>query len=66
MKIWWQSGTPLHRLHDYRTSLSAHLDIPFGDLGIDFTEVLKGFSDSNQMTETFIRSAAALRRREPR
>ena len=183
MKIWWQSSTPIHRLHDYRNALSAHLEsvkrpdteihisgvddgsmdlhfnavvamnsygsggvlnkiiqaadqgydavaigcfldpamqearelvpipvfglgeasilmacmyghkfsgvafhakqsqyydrkafeyglasrhVPFGDLGIDFTEVLKGFSDSNQMTETFIRSAAALRRREPR
>ena len=26
MKIWWQSGTPIHRLHDYRTSLSTHLE----------------------------------------
>ena len=26
MKIWWQSSTPIHRLHDYRTALSAHLD----------------------------------------
>jgi allantoin racemase len=28
--------------------------IPFGDLGIDFTEVQKGFSDPRQMTERFI------------
>lgn len=26
MKIWWQSSTPIHRLHDYRTALSAHLE----------------------------------------
>jgi Asp/Glu/hydantoin racemase len=26
MKIWWQSSTPIHRLHDYRNALSAHLD----------------------------------------
>src|ERR1035437_1349490 len=26
MKIWWQSSTPIHRLHDYRTTLTAHLD----------------------------------------
>lgn len=25
-KIWWQSSTPIHRLHDYRTALAAHLD----------------------------------------
>ena len=26
MKIWWQSSTPIHRLHDYRNALSAHLE----------------------------------------
>ncbi len=26
MKIWWQSSTAIHRLHDYRTTLAAHLD----------------------------------------
>ncbi len=26
MKIWWQSSTPIHRLHDYRNTLAAHLD----------------------------------------
>lgn len=26
MKIWWQSSTPIHRLDDYRTALSAHLE----------------------------------------
>ncbi len=26
MKIWWQSSTPIHRLHDYRTTLSGHLN----------------------------------------
>jgi allantoin racemase len=26
MKIWWQSSTPIHRLHDYRNTLSEHLD----------------------------------------
>lgn len=26
MKIWWQSSTPIHRLHDYRTTLSEHLN----------------------------------------
>lgn len=25
MKIWWQSSTPIHRLHDYRSTLSDHL-----------------------------------------
>jgi Asp/Glu/hydantoin racemase len=26
MKIWWQSSTPIHRLHDYRNTLSEHLN----------------------------------------
>jgi Asp/Glu/hydantoin racemase len=26
MKIWWQSSTPIHRLHDYRETLTAHLN----------------------------------------
>ena len=26
MKIWWQSSTPIHRLHDYRNALVSHLD----------------------------------------
>lgn len=26
MKIWWQSSTPIHRLHDYRNTLTAHLE----------------------------------------
>src|SRR5512146_1054506 len=26
MKIWWQSSTPIHRLHDYRTTLTGHLN----------------------------------------
>jgi Asp/Glu/hydantoin racemase len=26
MKIWWQSSTPIHRLHDYRNALTASLD----------------------------------------
>jgi Asp/Glu/hydantoin racemase len=26
MKIWWQSSTAIHRLHDYRITLAAHLD----------------------------------------
>ncbi len=26
MKIWWQSSTPIHRLHDYRNTLKANLD----------------------------------------
>jgi len=26
MKIWWQSSTPIHRLHDYRNTLAAHLN----------------------------------------
>ncbi len=26
MKIWWQSSTPIHKLHDYRNSLAADLD----------------------------------------
>ena len=27
MKIWWQSSTPIHRLHDYRNTLTAHLNL---------------------------------------
>ncbi len=26
MKIWWQSSTPIHRLHDYRETLTANLN----------------------------------------
>lgn len=26
MKIWWQSSTPIHRLHDYRNTLTEHLN----------------------------------------
>ncbi len=26
MKIWWQSSTAIHRLHDYRNTLSEHLN----------------------------------------
>lgn len=26
MKIWWQSSTPIHRLDDYRNTLTAHLE----------------------------------------
>nr|ACF98056.1 putative hydantoin racemase [uncultured bacterium 888] len=26
MRIWWQSSSPIHRLHEYRNALSAHLD----------------------------------------
>ena len=26
MKIWWQSSTPIHRLHDYRNTLTANLN----------------------------------------
>lgn len=26
MKIWWQSSSPIHRLHDYRNALAAHLE----------------------------------------
>jgi len=26
MKIWWQSSTPIHRLHDYRKTLNEHLN----------------------------------------
>ena len=26
MKIWWQSSTPIHRLHDYRNALTDHLN----------------------------------------
>lgn len=25
-KIWWQSSTPIHRLHDYRNTLTEHLN----------------------------------------
>jgi Asp/Glu/hydantoin racemase len=25
MRIWWQSSSPIHRLHEYRTALEAHL-----------------------------------------
>lgn len=26
MRIWWQSSTPIHRLHDYRNTLTEHLN----------------------------------------
>ena len=26
MKIWWQSSTPIHKLHDYRKALVEHLE----------------------------------------
>jgi Asp/Glu/hydantoin racemase len=26
MKVWWQSSTPIHRLHDYRNTLTANLN----------------------------------------
>jgi len=26
MKLWWQSSSPIHRLHDYRIALAAHLE----------------------------------------
>jgi hypothetical protein len=38
----------------------ASRHIPFGDLGIDFTEVLKGFGNSDQMTENFIKECRRL------
>jgi allantoin racemase len=46
MKIWWQSSTPIHRLHDYRNTLSAHLNlIKRPDTVIDINGVDDGSMD---------------------
>src|SRR3970040_404071 len=38
----------------------ASRHVPFGDLGIDFTEVQKAFVDPGQMTERFIKETKRL------
>ena len=46
MKIWWQSSTPIHRLHDYRAALTAHLDaIKRPDTEVDVNGVDDGSMD---------------------
>ncbi len=46
MKIWWQSSTPIHRLHDYRTTLTEHLtSVKRPDTQIDINGVDDGSMD---------------------
>jgi allantoin racemase len=46
MKIWWQSSTPIHRLHDYRNALVAHLEgVKRGDTQIRVSGVDEGSMD---------------------
>jgi Asp/Glu/hydantoin racemase len=46
MKIWWQSSTPIHRLHDYRNALTAHLnEIKRWDTQVDVNGVDNGSMD---------------------
>jgi Asp/Glu/hydantoin racemase len=46
MKIWWQSSTPIHRLNDYRNSLTEQLNnIKRADTEIDINGVDDGSMD---------------------
>ena len=46
MKIWWQSSTPIHRLNDYRNSLTDQLNsIKRADTEIDINGVDNGSMD---------------------
>ena len=46
MKIWWQSSTPIHRLNDYRNSLTDQLNsIKRADTVIDINGVDNGSMD---------------------
>lgn len=46
MKIWWQSSTPIHRLNDYRNSLTDQLNsIKRADTEVDINGVDNGSMD---------------------
>jgi Asp/Glu/hydantoin racemase len=46
MKIWWQSSTPIHRLHDYRKALAEQLNgLKRSDTEIDINGVDDGSMD---------------------
>lgn len=46
MKIWWQSSTPIHRLHVYREALTAHLHaVKRPETAIDVNGVDNGSMD---------------------
>src|SRR5512136_1088128 len=46
MKIWWQSSTPIHRLNDYRNTLTDHLNsVKRPDTEIDINGVDNGSMD---------------------
>jgi Asp/Glu/hydantoin racemase len=46
MKIWWQSSTPIHRLHDYRNTLTEHLNaIKRSDTSVHINGVDDGSMD---------------------
>jgi len=46
MKIWWQSSTPIHRLHDYRSTLAEHLNsVKRPDTEVDINGVDDGSMD---------------------
>jgi allantoin racemase len=46
MKIWWQSSTPIHRLNDYRNTLTDHLNsVKRPDTVIDINGVDNGSMD---------------------
>lgn len=49
MKIWWQSSTPIHRLHDYRNTLGEHLnDVKRPGTIIDINGVDDGSMDLHE------------------
>ena len=46
MKIWWQSSTPIHRLNDYRNTLTDHLNgVKRPDTVVDINGVDNGSMD---------------------
>jgi len=46
MKIWWQSSTPIHRLHDYRKTLTSNLnELKRPDVVVDVNGVDDGSMD---------------------
>jgi allantoin racemase len=59
MKIWWQSSTPIHRLHDYRNTLADHLDgVKRNDTDIHINGVDEGSMDLHYNAVVAINSFA--------
>src|SRR5215471_11116139 len=59
MKIWWQSSTPIHRLHDYRNALKTSLDaIKRPDTEIHINGVDNGSMDLHYSTIVAMNSFA--------